>query len=261
MYQGFWLISQFGYILPPLTGAYNATSTSVSADSAWSKLWIFSFLQSKQKCLSCIHTIVSSPYFTPSSIAQTVNDCAATLPAAEFSKLLQQPNIEGHTALYWAIVNNRREALWVFMNFIPKLLPASSSDLRLACMMVSDHTLFTQLDVSEKLNPEDDSLRHFLGCPLDEIQVQELDNGCFIASFQMRSFQKRLRITLGMGIEFVARGMWSISFIFLALIGICYSLQAVYGCYGFIWDQTGSGMQSAYLQSIACQYKEMLQFG
>ncbi|KAG1866487.1 hypothetical protein DFJ58DRAFT_723985 [Suillus subalutaceus] len=132
--------------------SYNAIFTSVSADSIWSKLWVFSLLQSKQNCLSHICAIVSSPDFTPSSIAQTVSACVTTLPAAEFSKLLQQPNIEGHTALYWAIVNDRREALLAFINFIPKLSPACSSDLRLACMMVSDHALFTWLDLGKKLN-------------------------------------------------------------------------------------------------------------
>ncbi|KAG2369571.1 hypothetical protein BDR07DRAFT_1371140 [Suillus spraguei] len=168
--------------------SYNAISTSLSADSIWSslKLWVFSFLQSKQECLSCIRAIVSSPDFAPSSVAQTVSACAATLPAAtEFSKLLQQPNIEGHTALYWAIVNNRREALSAFINFIPKLSPACSSDLRLACVM---------LDLSEELNR----------CPPDEIQVQELGDGRFVACFRFRMFQKRLRITRKIGVEFVA---------------------------------------------------------
>ncbi|KAG2369572.1 hypothetical protein BDR07DRAFT_527594 [Suillus spraguei] len=174
---------------------------------------LFSFLQSKQKCLSCICAIVSSPDFTPSSIAQTVSACAATPPAADFSKLLQKPNIEHHTALYWAIVNNRREALWKFINFIPKLSRACSSDLRLACMMVSDHTLFTQLDLSEKISPKDDSLRRFLGCPPDEIQVQELGDGRFIACFRFRIFQKRLRITQKMGLEFVAGSrIWVLQF-------------------------------------------------
>jgi hypothetical protein len=50
--------------------------------------------------LLCIRTIVSSP--APSSVTQTVSACTATLPAAQFSNLLQQPNIEDHTALYWA---------------------------------------------------------------------------------------------------------------------------------------------------------------
>jgi hypothetical protein len=102
----------------------------------------------------CIHAIVSSPDFTLSSIAQTVSACAATLPVAEFSKLLQQPHIKDHTALYWAIINNWREALWVFMNFIPKLSPACSSDLRLACIMVSNHKLFMQLDLGLQVNCE-----------------------------------------------------------------------------------------------------------
>ncbi|KAG0704628.1 hypothetical protein DFH29DRAFT_997515 [Suillus ampliporus] len=68
---------------------------------------IFSSLRSKQKrntVLTCIHDIVFAPDFTPSSVAPIVNACAAALTAAEFSDLLQTPNIEGHMTLYWAIV-------------------------------------------------------------------------------------------------------------------------------------------------------------
>ncbi|KAG2116086.1 uncharacterized protein F5147DRAFT_758517, partial [Suillus discolor] len=134
----------------PAPPSYDAISTStVLADSIWSKIcrWVYprASLQSKQKCLSCIRATVSSPDYNPSFVAQTVSACVATLPAAEFSKLLQQPNIEDHTAPYRAIVNNRREALWAFMHFIPDPSPACYSDLRLACMMVGDNTLFTQL--------------------------------------------------------------------------------------------------------------------
>ncbi|KAG1755566.1 hypothetical protein EDB19DRAFT_1901777 [Suillus lakei] len=48
-------------------------------------------------------------------------------------------------------------------------------------MAVNDHTLFTQLDLSGKVNPKDESLRRLLGCPPDEIQVQGLGNARFIA--------------------------------------------------------------------------------
>jgi len=90
--------------------------------------------------LSLIHAIVST---TPPSFAPI--DIAATLPAAEFSDLLQSPNIEGHTAMYWAIVNNRKEAFSAWAKFISELSSDCVSDLRLACMVTSDHGLFTEL--------------------------------------------------------------------------------------------------------------------
>ncbi|KAG1733356.1 uncharacterized protein EDB91DRAFT_641197 [Suillus paluster] len=119
--------------------------------------------------LSRICDIVSSLNFTSSSFALILDSCAAALPlAAEFPDLLQQPNIEDHTALYWAIVNNRREALWAFITFISHFPSVCTSDLRLACMTVHDHTLFMELNLGGK-NTKDESLRLLLGCPPDGI--------------------------------------------------------------------------------------------
>jgi len=139
--------------------SYDAVYTSVSTDfiQSTSKGSVFSFLQTKQKhrrasVLSRINAIVSSPDLTPSSITPIVRSCAAALPASEFSSLLQKPNIENHTALYWAIVNKRQEALSEFIKFIPKILPASYSDLRLACMTVNDHNSFMLLNLGENVN-------------------------------------------------------------------------------------------------------------
>ncbi|KAG1829089.1 hypothetical protein EV424DRAFT_460132 [Suillus variegatus] len=75
---------------------------SVSKYSVRSKQSVFSFLQSKQKrrkasVLSLIHEIISSPGFAISSVAPIIKSCAAALPAAGFSKLLQKRNIENHT--------------------------------------------------------------------------------------------------------------------------------------------------------------------
>ncbi|KAG1853761.1 hypothetical protein DFJ58DRAFT_745898 [Suillus subalutaceus] len=212
--------------LPP---PYDPISTSVSADSVQCKRSLFSFPQSKQKrcapVLSRIHEIVS-PDFTLSPVGPIINSCAAALQAPEFSNLLQKPNIKDHTALYWAIVNNRREALWEFTKFISKFSPAFSSDLRLACMIVNDHDLFMQLKLGDNVDPEDKSLRCMLGCPRDEIDVLQhgssevnhspedilvhegdsVGKNYFFARFVFRMFQKRLRIRQKLAVEFVARG-------------------------------------------------------
>ena|SRR6267154_3109046 len=138
-------------IASPLLTHLPHTTHSTSADFVQCRpLSIFSFLRTKQKrtIQSHIRDIVSAPNFTgiPSSVTPIVNACAATLSASEFSRLLQTPYIEGHTALYWAIVNNRREAFWGCVRFISQISSACTCDLCLACMTTNNHALFMQLN-------------------------------------------------------------------------------------------------------------------
>ncbi|KAG1898026.1 uncharacterized protein F5891DRAFT_500422 [Suillus fuscotomentosus] len=194
---------------------------SVSTDSTRCKRSAFSFLQSKQKrrqalVLSRIHEIVSSPDLNVSSVLSIIKSCAAALPTAEFSNLLQKRNIESHTALYWAIVNHQREALLELVKFIPKFSRACSADLRLACMTASDHDSFMLLNLGDNFDPKDKSLRRILGCLRDDIQVYEWDTADrsknhFYVRFVFRMFQKRLRIARKFEVEFVAQGMWTMT--------------------------------------------------
>src|ERR1700710_2210258 len=89
--------------------------------------------QSQITALSRIRELVTGPDVTPSSVAPIVNSCAADLSAAKFSAILQSRNIEGHSATYWAIVNNRPEALSAFTGFISKISSGCRSELRRAC--------------------------------------------------------------------------------------------------------------------------------
>ncbi|KAG1750525.1 uncharacterized protein EDB91DRAFT_1244106 [Suillus paluster] len=176
--------------IPP---SYNTISTS--ADPVQCPPSICSLLQTRQKqkaVLSRIRDIVSSPDFTPSSVAPAVSACAADLPAAVFSYLLQTPNIEGHTALYWAIVNDRREAFSAFIAFIPRFSSVCASDLRLACMATNDQALFAHLNLGNFQSLKDEPLRRSLGCPPDEVQVYEGNEpNKFVACIRIRMFQKR----------------------------------------------------------------------
>jgi len=106
--------------------------------------------------LARICDLVTAPDYTPSSVTSTVNDCAASLSVSEFSKLLQSPDIRGHTAMYWAILNDRREALFAIIGFIQfsELSSASRDDLRLACIAASDHALYTQLGLGRDIDGE-----------------------------------------------------------------------------------------------------------
>ncbi|KAG2152210.1 hypothetical protein BD769DRAFT_1288903, partial [Suillus cothurnatus] len=158
--------------------------------------------------LSRIRDIVSAPDIidTP-SVASIVNACATSLSVAEFSDLLQSPNIEGHTALYWAIVNEQQGAFSAFTVFITKFSPVCSSDLRLACVATHNQALFMQLGLGYS-----DSKRS-LGCPPDDVQVHEgdgLGENQFVAGIRIRMFRKRLHITQDLGVEFVAGGIYVI---------------------------------------------------
>ncbi|KAG1902337.1 uncharacterized protein F5891DRAFT_1216297 [Suillus fuscotomentosus] len=166
--------------------------------------------------LSRIRDIVLAPDYIPSSVVPNVIACAAALPATEFSKLLTQLNIEGHTAPYWAIVNNRHHALWAFIHFISGTSPSVSSDLRIACMIINDYSMFKELNFGnyratecyEALLSEDRRSRCFLGCQPDEIQVYAYDKSIkqFDVVFPIRMFQKRLRTApdKSLRFEFVA---------------------------------------------------------
>lgn len=128
--------------------SYTATSTSALVESLQHRRFPFlSSGQARNTVLSCIWDVVSAPDFTSSSVVPIINACAAALSAAEFSDLMQAHNIEGHTALYWAIVNERQEAISGLSGFIPKFSAACSSDLRLACMTTGDQALFSQLNL------------------------------------------------------------------------------------------------------------------
>ncbi|KAG2075169.1 hypothetical protein BDR04DRAFT_1115162 [Suillus decipiens] len=104
----------------------------------------------------------------------------------EFSNLLQKPDIEGHRAMYLAIVNHQREAVSAFAAFIPRFSSVCSSDVRLA--------LFAQLNSTCVINYE--------------VQVEDRGDRQFTSQFSahfcIRMFQKRLRVTRKLDMEFVA---------------------------------------------------------
>jgi hypothetical protein len=133
--------------------SYDAVSmSSISADSVQCRPPpVFSKEQTKQirtTVLSLIRDMVSTLDFIPSTVGPIMDACAASLPAAEFTALLQESNIEGHTPLYWAVVNNRPEARLALYRFITRYTPDCFNDVRLACMATSDHAMFRMLKLT-----------------------------------------------------------------------------------------------------------------
>ncbi|KAJ8597048.1 hypothetical protein M405DRAFT_887063 [Rhizopogon salebrosus TDB-379] len=147
----------------------------------------------------------------PSSVVPIVNSCAADISPAEFSDLLQSLNIGDHTAMYWAIMNNRRETLLALSGYISKISPVCSSDLRLACMATSNQALFMQLNLSRSIGPDDEFSLRSLNCPPDEIEVHQgyHDKSYkhqFVTLIRFHMCQKRLRTIQNMSVEFVVGG-------------------------------------------------------
>jgi len=79
--------------------------------------------------------------------------------------------------------------------------------------IVSGHTHTREALTHYIVVAEDESLRKFLGCSPDEVQVHSVTGHTphkneFVASFRIRMFQKRLHAnpTQTLGIEFIAKG-------------------------------------------------------
>ncbi|KAG2089615.1 uncharacterized protein F5147DRAFT_780569 [Suillus discolor] len=161
---------------------------------------VFSSRRMKKKCtavLSRIRDIVLGHDLTPECMLPNILVCAAALgPGAEFFKILLKRNIKGHTALYWVIVNNRLQVFWALHEFTYSYYsPVCKDDLRNACMITSNHAIFSQLALG--IRSEDMRFRRFLGCPSDQIQVHTCDESAnqFNVVLRIGMFQKRLRAT------------------------------------------------------------------
>ena len=167
-----------------------------------------------------------------------LSNCAETCEAQglSFSALLQEPFVEGHLPVYWAILkrspapaavtktdhtsaaagNSDPDAL--VLAILDASLPinaTSVADARLACLTVSDNTLFMRLGLRyEALSPRSGTDRVLLGGSdiVDSISVVEARgsgnnvSAAFTVRFSITQFQLRMRVSKQARIEFIARG-------------------------------------------------------
>ncbi|KAH9851143.1 hypothetical protein C2E23DRAFT_733600 [Lenzites betulinus] len=140
------------------------------------------------------------------------------------STLLQERTIEGHTPLYWAIINRPTDAdgaatpdapdvVTALLAHAAPLSDATTDELRLACLHTSDHGLFQRLRRSPAFSPLSGADELILGAsgPVDDIEVEDVpgDEVGFVATFRIPMFQKRMRISQEISLEFIAKGrMW-----------------------------------------------------
>lgn len=134
------------------------------------------------------------------------------------SSLLQEKSVEGHTPLYWAIVNRPAlpprpddiDLVSAILSHAAPLTDATVDELRLACLHTSDHSLFQKLRRSPAFSPVSARDELILGgnVPQDDVDVEDVkaDESAFVVKFQIPMFQKRMRVSESVRLEFIAKG-------------------------------------------------------
>ncbi|KAF7356529.1 hypothetical protein MVEN_00986500 [Mycena venus] len=159
-----------------------------------------------------------------SILKSCVDACAAN--GLSIATILQEKSVEGHTPLYWAIIkrpastesqDENLDLLTALLALSTPLNPATVSDIRLACLLMSDQALFQQLRTSPEFAPMSATDQMLLDAtmPPDEIFVEDVpgDLGAFAVDFEIVRFQKRMQVSNAVVLEFIARGrMWRLSF-------------------------------------------------
>ncbi|KAJ7782042.1 hypothetical protein DFH07DRAFT_792413 [Mycena maculata] len=143
--------------------------------------------------------------------------------------ILQEKSVEGHTPLYWAIVKRPPESpeepegtdlLTTLLSLSSPLTPATTSDVRLACLLTSDQALFQRLRSSPEFAPlsATDEMLLDATIPPDDITVENVggeagQEGAFVVEFSVVRFQKRMLVSKSVVLDFIARGrMWRLGF-------------------------------------------------
>lgn len=155
----------------------------------------------------------------PSSMA-ILQSCSEACAAhgLELSSILQEKTIEGHTPLYWAIIKrppepptaHDRDVLTSMLALAEPLSSTTLSEIRLACLVASDQTLFQRLRRSPAFAPLSGSDQMILeaSVPPDDVVVEDVpgDEGAFAVHFRFVKFQTRMRVSKEVKIEYIARG-------------------------------------------------------
>lgn len=173
----------------------------------------------KATIIDLLRDIVKQP--DSSSATSILESCveASHSYGLSLSSVLQERCIEGHSPLYWAVINrpamppnpNIPDFLSALMSQAAPLSDATISDLRLACLQNSDQALFQRLKRSPAFSPVTGTEEMIFGESVtpDEIEVLNIpgDEGAFVTQFRIPMFQKRMRISQEICLEFIARGM------------------------------------------------------
>ncbi len=228
---------------------FKAWRKSTAAPSRWFPSSIFGLSKTAKQVRSAtqefLRDLLSQARPREHEWLSLLSNCADTCSAQglSFSALLQEPFVEGHLPVYWAILKRppatSAAAAATAVKTNDTLTPASSSDpdalvlaildaslplnaatvadARLACVTVSDNALFVRLGQRyEAFSPRSGTDRVLLGGSdaVDTVSVEEArvsganaSVAAFTVRFSITQFQLRMRVSKQVRIEFIARGM------------------------------------------------------
>ena len=161
------------------------------------------------------------------SCAEACNSHSVSL-----AEILQDKFIESHSPLYWAIVKRRQRDLHEDANdpAEPDLLDAllkqasplnadTATELRQACLAISDHSMFQRLCILPQFTAASSADKVILGAtlPPDDVTVElgPGNEGAFAVDFQIFQFHKRMMVSREIKHEFVARSTYLFAFFIL----------------------------------------------
>lgn len=163
---------------------------------------------------SIIRDVVKEPKTSASvGLLESCADACFT-HGLSFSEVLQEPSIEGHPAIYWAIVKRPSpddfELITSLMSYSAPLTADTITQVRLACLHVGDQALFQCLWRSPEYGALSGTDRMLLGVssPPDTIDVEELpgQDGPFAVRLTIVQLEKRMKVSGEVAFEFIARG-------------------------------------------------------
>ncbi|KAJ6551570.1 hypothetical protein B0H19DRAFT_173747 [Mycena capillaripes] len=172
-----------------------------------------------------VRTVVQ-PYSDSAADRVVMLDACAELctrHTIDFSRLLQGESIQGHTVLYWAIVNGpwppqaSFELVAAVLAHSTPLKPETIREARRACVSLRSQEMFQFLRMRPEFGALSGEDRFLLGVlvPPEEITVEHMDgaNEPFSVKFRIPQFFKRMSLSKPIKLEFIARGrLWQLCF-------------------------------------------------
>ncbi|KAG7091590.1 hypothetical protein E1B28_010611 [Marasmius oreades] len=219
-------------ITPNLRGPGTGTATLRTGKETTGSWWGLSFVGSRKSrevrttVLGIIRDVVRRTVDDGVEAKGILESCHAACAddRIPFNALLQEKSIEGYSAIYWAIINRKPasdstspDLLTLVLSYAAPLTPATVEEIKLACLITSDQALFQRLRTSAEfiaLSGTDEMVLGGKAAP-DAVEVVEIpsDEGAFVVDIKLMKFQKRMRVSGEVGVDFIARGrMWRLAF-------------------------------------------------
>jgi hypothetical protein len=216
--------------------------TKPAAPSRWFPTSLFGLSKTAKQVRSAtqglLRDLLSQARPSEQEWLSVLRNCAETCGAHDlsFAALLQEPFVEGHLPIYWAVLkrpaapvkadhhtpaSDPDALVLAILDASLPLAPQSVADARLACMTVSDNALFVRLGQRyEAFSQRSGTDRMLLGGAdiVDTVRVEETSGAgagpaAFTVRFSITQFQLRMRVSKQARIEFIARGrLWYLAF-------------------------------------------------